>query len=625
MHFICGKPNEKSKNEKKMKKTLVLFTLALFVSNMGLVAENIGSEWFCKIPEFFSLDKQEENEFSVPIILYYQILLSQNNIGGAFSIFRLNDFEVEKYEFIKYTLFKHFSTVIPSSAQLKTIFREISKLRSVESLFFDMYFEVFQLAFKIGDIELAKKAFQVAKGYETIEGLERLCIDIASRKARLYKMARLLGFKDEARRIFEDMERFPYYCPSKLKNHTQYNLDVIRSGIFSAYIDIFLELKDSGNCSKYFKKSEAIIANYPDTVPIIPGLRLFEDYFNIGDTEKAGEMLDSVASQVVEYCNQYDLESLPQQKGQFIHDALHFFLKFTDDPAFYSLKDPNYFLKKLKCVNRFSDYAFSQSYTKLFVRVNIHQRQYSIALEALRQFKSEWKDKGQKLFEGLLLDLILDRQKNDSQFDYKNFEYGFSDPYFNLALDYFYAKFLLKQSKCSEARVFIERALDRLNHYNRKNIVRPKGINYASIGELYWKLNDEEGLRKALDWVVRRKDKVSYYIEGIVQELSKWLVDIYLSKGKFEKAWEIIDKTDDSDLKCVGLIYAARYYEKIGEIQKAKAFLNRTFDFFKKKKIDDYELIFIEFYRMFILRPTQKSSLERIRFIELWESEGLSE
>ena len=585
----------------------------MFIGN-ALPAKNVGEEFFFNLSHYLDVQKKRDSQINYSVIKYYQILLKMNEVERGFSIFDLDKFHSEKQNIISCFLDEYCSENIPSKKQLEKIFEELTKLDWPPGLF-DEYISLSSRAHEIGCVELAKKSLEKAADYVILDGFDNLCHSPARKKVQLYAMCRIVGLNEDATRYLKEMESFSISCPSKLTMLSHYERDVERTRVLFSYAEALINLRESNRARKYLDQVVGIIGHYPENASV--KIKFFlSDYFSLlEETEKSKRILVSLFDELLP-TNHSQMSSgdIPKIKDD-LYDFLRYIKDLSPDAVFFKISSPAYFEKKHLAIPTFLDYSLDKLSTDLLFRIYTQSHNYEAALDAVEAFGKRWKKKASIDFENFYVRTIMARQKNDANFKYKKFNKKFDDSYNNRLLDYNYASLLIEKERAKEAQRYLSRALNLL--YNR-NCQDFEGIEYDSIGELYWRLNDEEGLRKTLKLMRNKKKDLNYSTAEMDRELLKWSIDVLLSKDKYSIARKIIEKNTDSNLRCIGLLYSAKHFLDKGEPKKSDAMLDLALLYFKEKKITAYSKIYEEFYRIFILRPNQKSPNERRRQIHIF-------
>ncbi len=586
--------------EKDFIRDIAIFLIVFLFLGVFLNASEKGKEWFLELSDHLDYQKRSDAEIKRSIVEYHKILLKCGLSEQAFKILRFENFEIEKEFFIRYLLNNHFLEHSPSVGQLKIVYRELSRLPKDVDLF-NEYLKLFSFAHKLRESDLAEKILLIARKYLSKEIGRKSYARKAAKLASLYSLYKKLGKHDAAEKVKKEMAALAELIRPQVNKKEDSRTELVEYSICNSYINAHIQLKEFDAARYCLKRVESILDNLSDRNIMVRKYNLITLYYEIGAIEDSRRILEALVDQMIV---SYLRKARCSNGSESLFDLLDYFFSLPLDTTFYLVVEPDFFLEKYNVIQTFSNFELESIATRLLINIYIHQKNFKLAIEVAKSFKEKWPEAKNDTDENYFA-IAVAQQKYDPNFNYKKYKYKFKDRYYNLCLDYYFSKDLVERNSQDEGRFYIERALKILNNYtNPQTFIRLNEISYDSIGELYWKLGDDEGLTRTLNWVIRRKDELDCNIAGIVQYLKRWLLDVYLRKGKFEPAWRIIESTDDFDLKCLGLLYSAKYFLDKGQIKKAETMFERVLKIFKNRKINDFTLIYGEFYRVLLKSDT---------------------
>jgi hypothetical protein len=585
----------------------VLLILFVVTGSHGFAADNIGLQWFDKLGEYVYGLSGEGREYTSLVHRYHVILLYMKEYKRAYSIFGLDIDDDTKAEFLGYALYHVYDEDPPDKETLALVFREFRKLDEYEGMWSECM-HLIRYAIDGGALELARGLLKEVVAAMGADGSDDKIIELSAWLPEIYWSYKRLGMKTEAEKTEGWIKRFMVIFPVESISEPRKRDEALQCRwiVCHANADVYLRLGDYTNAQIYMDMLEDTILRDPVGMVQYKLDTLIDLYHKMGRPPKGRRLIEALMDRM-----------LPDNESQPHPDAVKFFDNWGDDllpDYYYESIDQGYWKRKLDLAMKWGDKEVATHVTRVLFGSALFHKDWTYAREVLGQLLHRWND-ACACVDCYFYILAGKRIWNDPSFNYETYSHLFENQYYHFDLDYEYAWFMFKRNNHREAKTFLHRAFRRMNRYEGQYF-RPQGVYFRSIIDLFWRLDDDEGLLKVkadlLEEYRESEDKPGSELEDI----QRFLLDVYLIKERFGQAEKLIKEITDVEMKCEAYIYTAKRYIDIGETKTGENMLTKAFSLIDKKKSYSIENALDVFYRIFFIRPNLSSPAERPVYID---------
>lgn len=568
-----------------MNKRKTVIFLFISILSINLLAKSADAEWFQKVFKLIERIGAEDDRESIrlDIIKYHQILFALGDTEKAFRWFNKPGFDEEKDIFLQYVFKTNYLKRNVDSKMLTQIHNAIMNLRVPYGVS-KYLIKTAELYREVGETEKIKPVLEeaVRKSLDQELGYVDKAIDLS----KIYKIFRLMGEEEEAKKIYAKM--LTYYPICKEFKYRGFNASLI----FLPYADVFWELGDKELAKRFIDKAhQAIVKSKYRRYFKGVLLRVADYYLKTGQREKAFKIVDEALASC------FALER--KSAENCINCLSELFQKL-----FYSDVMEHYGVRSI--IDKLIQKKKSVKNSSLIKEIDwILFRLY----RSVKDFKKEWEyAKGFKQTDA----------EDDTRSEYfyliasQQLEHGehvnmdsiinqITSTHYRIELYFYAGKYYSKQNRPAEAVEMFNRAASLLAGYNPKDVVFTGGADFYYLVKEYWKLNDWNGLKRIRKHLLEKKEDDG--LHGVLFNAAVSLIDVYLNKGMLKAAQETLSEIQYPTTKAVGMLHMAKFFMDAGNENKAREYFDNSYRILERSEgtdVADIEVVLNAYFKLFI-------------------------